>query len=119
MRQTAPKMHKNIMARLKPEIKPNQAFQQSEQLKKGGRSPRRCDHCGSENLKIGAGRKGGEQSIHCADCRKFLEYQPISQLRRLRRRKKLTESLELLESQNIQGESTQLFILSAIKGGEA
>jgi hypothetical protein len=80
---------------------------------------RRCCHCGSENLKTGAGKKSREQSIHCADCRKFLGYQPISQLKRLRRRKKLTESLNLLESQGIQGELTQLFILSAIGGSEA
>jgi transposase-like protein len=108
-------MHTNILAQLEPGIKPEQEFQQSEQLEEEGR----CRHCGSGNLKSGAGKKGGEQSIHCADCRKFLEYQPMSQLRQLKRRKKLTESLELLESQNIRGESTQLFILSAIKGGEA
>jgi transposase-like protein len=108
-------MHKSIMARLEPEIKPEQEFQQSEQLEEEGR----CRHCGSGNLKSGAGRKAREESIRCADCRRFLGYQPIAQLKRLRRGKKLTESLELLENQGIRGEETQLFILSAIGEGEA
>jgi hypothetical protein len=77
-----------------------------------------CSRCGSTNLKSGAGLKPGEESRHCKDCRKFLGYQPIPQLKRLRRRKKLTESLEILQNQGIRDEQTQLFLLSAI-GGES
>lgn len=84
------------------------------------RSPEhcRCPQCGSENLKSGAGRKPGEESRHCKDCKQFLGYHMLPKLKRLRKQRKLTEALELLESQGIRGEQTQLFVLSAI-GGEA
>ncbi len=74
-------------------------------------SPRRCDHCGSGNFKIGAGRKGGEQSIRCTDCKFFLGYSPVSRLKKARKRRELTECLQILEKQGIQSEIA-LFTLS-------
>lgn len=77
-----------------------------------------CNRCGSENLKLGAGRKPQEQSKRCSDCGQFLGYQPLERLKKLRKRRKLTESLNLLESHGIKSEAAQLFLLSAT-GGEA
>jgi hypothetical protein len=127
----------DILAQKVPDIKPDERSQQLEQqrsqqldsasgsgrISQHERSPeyRRCPHCASENLKSGAGKKGGEQSIRCTDCRKFLGYQPIPQLKRLRRQRRLTDCLNLLESHGVSSETAQLFVLSEVSaiGGES
>lgn len=81
-----------------------------------------CNRCNSTNLKSGAGRKPGEKSEKCGDCGKFLGYSPVARLKRAIKRKKLTESLEILDNRGITGEYEQLFLLSeigAIGRGEA
>lgn len=73
-----------------------------------------CPHCGSTSFKTGAGLKPGQQSQRCSDCGEFLGYSPIKQLKRLRKRKDFTESLELLESHGIRSEEAEIFVLSEI-----
>lgn len=72
--------------------------------------------CGSIIGKLGAGRKPGESSLSCSECRKFIEYRPIEKLKRQRKRKRLTDCLEILADGGIQGDEA-LFILSNL-GGE-
>lgn len=63
-----------------------------------------------------------QPQICCGDCGKFLGYSPLKRLKRLRKRKNLTDSLNFLESRGILSEATQIFVLSeldAMKGGEA
>jgi transcription elongation factor Elf1 len=87
------------------------------------RSPeyRGCPHCNSENLKTGAGKKPGLESLRCEDCGDFLGYSPIKRLKRLRKQKNLTDSLDFLESRGISNEIAQVFLLTevgAIGGAE-
>ncbi len=78
------------------------------------RSPQKtCPHCQSTNLTIGAGKKPGEESHRCEDCHHFLGYSPLARLKKARRRKELTQCLEILESQGIRGELA-LFSLSLV-----
>lgn len=74
--------------------------------------------CPHTNFVVGAGLKPGEESRRCSDCKSFLGYSPVSQLKKARRRKGLTESLEILESRGIQGELA-LFCITLASGGEA
>jgi len=75
-----------------------------------------CPHCGSGNLKIGAGLKPGEESRRCNDCKHFLGYSPLAKLKKARKRKELTNCLEILESQDIRGDLA-IFILSLASDG--
>lgn len=79
-----------------------------------------CPRCGKENLKSGAGKKPGQESIGCGDCGEFLGYSPVKRLKRLRKRKNITDSLNFLESCGIVSEAAQIFVLNevgAMKGG--
>jgi len=78
-----------------------------------------CPHCQSTNLIVGAGLKPGEQSRRCGDCKHFLGYSAVSRLKKARKRKELTECLQILENQGVQGELA-LFALSLAddNGGE-
>lgn len=84
------------------------------------KSPKQvCPHCGSGNLKIGAGLKPGEESRRCNDCKHFLGYSPLAKLKKAIKRKELTNCLEILENQDIRGDLA-IFILSlAAEGGES
>ncbi len=77
------------------------------------RNPVPCPHCGSTNIILGAGLKPGEESQRCGDCRFFLGYSPVTRLKKSRKSKALTESIQLLEDSGIQGE-TALFTLSLV-----
>ena len=44
-----------------------------------------CPRCNGQNLKSGAGKRPGEQSIHCRDCRKFICYQPVRKPKKRRK----------------------------------
>jgi hypothetical protein len=79
-----------------------------------------CWHCNSQNIILGAGKKPGEVSGHCENCRRFLGYSPVARLRVSRKRKELTECLQILESQGIRGDLA-LFALSLAhdNGGES
>jgi hypothetical protein len=86
-----------------------------------GRSPQKsseqvCLHCGSENSKIGASLKPGEESHRCNDCKTFLRYSPLAKLKKARKRKELTKCLEILENRGIQGDLA-LFTLSLTADG--
>jgi hypothetical protein len=81
-----------------------------------GSDPHSCHRCGSADIKIGAGLKPGQVSQKCGDCGEFLGYSPVARLKRAKKRKNLTESLNLLESCGIRSEQLQLFVLSAIGG---
>jgi hypothetical protein len=82
-------------------------------------NPDPCPHCGSQNIILGAGKKPGETSRRCGDCKHFLGYSPLARLKKSRKRKELTECLQVLEDSGIQGEIA-LFILSLAddNGGE-
>ncbi len=73
-----------------------------------------CSRCGSENLKSGAGKKPGQESLRCEDCGEFLGYSPIKRLKRLRKQKNLTDSLDFLESCGISNEAAQVFLLTEV-----
>jgi hypothetical protein len=77
-------------------------------------NPDPCPHCGSQNIIL------GEESRRCGDCQHFLGYSPLAQLKKARRRKELSECLQVLEDSGIQGELA-LFVLSLAddNGGEA
>jgi hypothetical protein len=93
--------HIDILSRLEPENKPEN-------------HPHSCSHCGSQNIRSGAGLKPGQQSQRCSDCGEFLGYSPVKTLKKLRKRQKLTDSLNLLESHGIRSEEAQLFLLSEV-----
>lgn len=76
-----------------------------------------CPHCGATSYRPGAGRKPNEESRRCGDCGEFLGYLPVKRLKKLRKQRKLTDSLNLLESHGIKSEAAQLLLLSAV-GGE-
>jgi hypothetical protein len=77
-----------------------------------------CPHCGSTNLIIGAGKRPGEESRRCQDCKHFLGYSPLAKLKKARRRKELTECLEILENQGIQGYLAIFTLSLAADGGD-
>ena len=98
----------------------NQSISYSNPEYKSENHPHSCSHCGSQNIRSGAGLKPGEESRRCSDCGEFLGYSPIERLKRLRKRKNLTDSLNLLESCGIRSEDAQIFILSEVgAGGES
>jgi DNA-directed RNA polymerase subunit RPC12/RpoP len=76
-----------------------------------------CPHCGSANLSKGAGLKPGQMSLKCGECKAFLGYKNLQQLEKLKRRKRLTPCLELLEKQGLEGDAA-IFVLGQV-GGEA
>lgn len=81
-----------------------------------------CPRCSSKNLKSGAGKKPGEESFRCEDCGNFLGYSPVKRLKRLRKPKNLTDSLNFLESRGVVSEAAQIFVLNevgVIGGGES
>ncbi|MBW4549294.1 MAG: hypothetical protein KME25_33535 [Symplocastrum torsivum CPER-KK1] len=93
---------------------------QSESLSQGRSLQNICPHCQSSSLIIGAGKKPGEESRRCGDCKTFLGYSPLPKLKKARKRKELTNCLEILEKQGIRGEELTIFTLSlANDGGEA
>src|ERR687885_915513 len=77
-----------------------------------------CAQCGSTATRPGDGRKPGEISISCHNCGKFTGYSPIPKLKRLRKRKRLTDCLEILAQKGVRGDEA-IFILSNLGGGEA
>ncbi|NES18577.1 MAG: hypothetical protein F6K41_06515 [Symploca sp. SIO3E6] len=77
----------------------------------------KCPHCGSTSFKSGAGLKPGQESIHCQDCKKFIGYRnilPIKRLKRLKKPKRLTDCLNMIDNWGFKSEYTQLFILSLV-----
>lgn len=76
-----------------------------------------CPKCGSANLSTGAGLKPGQMSLRCCDCKAFAGYQNLEKLQKLRKRKKLTPCLELLEEQGLVGD-VAVFVLSLLGGAE-
>jgi hypothetical protein len=61
----------------------------------------------------------GENCPHCGstDCKAFVGYKNLQQLKKLKRQKRLTPCLELLENQGILGDSA-IFVLGQV-GGES
>ena len=76
-----------------------------------------CPHCGSADLSTGAGLKPGQMSLKCGECKAFLGYKNLQELKKLKRRKRLTPCLELLEKQGLEGDAA-IFVLGQV-GGEA
>jgi hypothetical protein len=76
-----------------------------------------CPQCGSANLSQGAGLKPGQMSLKCSECKAFIGYKNLQKLNKLKRRKRLTPCLELLEAQAISGDAA-IFVLGCV-GGEA
>lgn len=94
-------MNKSSVAGLEPEIKSGQGFQHLRSSKKDGtagtmsqekeksclfpivpKSPPNGRLCPHNNIRTGAGKKPLEESHHCKDCGKFLEYSPIERFKR-------------------------------------
>jgi DNA-directed RNA polymerase subunit RPC12/RpoP len=75
-----------------------------------------CPHCGSDHLSKGAGLKPGQMSLKCSECKAFIGYRNLQELKKLKRRKRLTPCLELLEKQGISGDAA-IFVLGQV-GGE-
>jgi transposase-like protein len=40
-----------------------------------------CPHCASPERRIGAGRKPGEASLHCRECKRFIQWLSASELK--------------------------------------
>jgi transposase-like protein len=73
-----------------------------------------CPHCGSANLSQGAGLKPEQMSLKCSECKAFIGYKNLQQLKKLKRRKRLTPCLELLEKQGISGDAA-IFVLGQLE----
>ena len=76
-----------------------------------------CPTCGSASLVTGAGLKPGQMSLKCSECKGFIGYKNLEKLKGLRRQKKLTACLELLEKQGVVGDAA-IFVLSLAGGAE-
>jgi len=76
-----------------------------------------CPQCASTNLSTGAGLKPGQMSLKCSECKAFVGYKNLEKLKPLRRQKRLTSCLELMEKQGISGDAA-IFTL-ALLGGQA
>ena len=76
-----------------------------------------CPHCGSVNLSTGAGLKPGQMSLKCSECKAFIGYKNLQELNKLKRRKRLTPYLELLEKHGISCDAA-IFVLGQV-GGDA
>ena len=101
-------------------------YQTVRQSEKGNvrRSPQKspkqvCPRCGSENLKTGAGLRPNQESRRCNNCQHFLGFSTVSKLKAARRRKELTECLQILENSGIQGEMAIFSLSLATDGGES
>jgi hypothetical protein len=55
-------------------------------------------------------------SLKCSECKAFIGYKNLEELKKLKRRKRLTPCLELLESQGISSDAA-IFVLSQVGGG--
>jgi predicted RNA-binding Zn-ribbon protein involved in translation (DUF1610 family) len=77
-----------------------------------------CPKCGSTSVATGAGRKLGQMSLRCSECKHFLGYSPLAKLKKARRRKELTECLEILQGQCIQGDLAIFTLSLAADGGD-
>jgi hypothetical protein len=77
-----------------------------------------CPHCGSKNIIIGAGKKPGEESRRCGDCKHFLGYTPLAKLKKARKRKAMTDCLEILEDSGIRGDLAIFTLSIAADGAE-
>lgn len=40
-----------------------------------------CPHCGNISARIGAGRKPQEASLHCSECKRFIAWVSVSELK--------------------------------------
>jgi transposase-like protein len=78
--------------------------------------PENCPRCGSANLSKGAGLKPGQISLKCNECKTFIGYRNLQELKKLKRRKRLTPCLELLEKQGLSSDAA-IFVLGQV-GGE-
>jgi hypothetical protein len=55
-----------------------------KQAGKGTRLKSQCPHCGDTSPpRTGAGRKPGEASLHCASCKRFIQWIGVAELRAL------------------------------------
>jgi transposase-like protein len=75
-----------------------------------------CPQCGSANLSTGAGRKPGEMSLRCSECKAFIGYRDIGKLRRLqrlRRQKQTTDCLNFIEKHAGLSSDEAIFVLTA------
>lgn len=78
-----------------------------------------CPKCGSANLLTGAGRRPGEMSLKCAQCGVFIRYidtKNFEKLKKLRRRRKFTESVTFIECASGFRDENALFVLSEAGG---
>ena len=75
-----------------------------------------CPNCGSANLSEGAGLKPRQMSLKCSECKAFIGYRNLQELKKLKRRKRLTPCLELLEKLGLSGD-VAIFVLGQV-GGE-
>jgi hypothetical protein len=73
-----------------------------------------CPKCGGANLSKGAGLKPGQISLKCSDCKAFIGYRNLQELKRLKRRKRLTPCLELLEKLGLSGD-VAIFVLGQVE----
>jgi transposase-like protein len=72
-----------------------------------------CPKCRSSNLATGAGKRPGQMSLRCSECKAFIGYKNLQKLKKLKRQKRLTPCLELLEKQGLSGD-VAIFVLSAV-----
>jgi hypothetical protein len=76
-----------------------------------------CPKCHSSNLITGAGKKTGQMNLKCGECKAFIGYRNLEKLKKLRRQKQLTPCLQLLEQENLTGD-TAIFLLSTLGGAK-
>jgi hypothetical protein len=84
-------------------------------------SPEICPQCGSSSLSCGAGRKPGEMSLKCGECKVFIGYRNVEKLKRLqrlRKRGRLDLCIDFLERHGVTAIEEIVFLLSAV-GGES
>jgi hypothetical protein len=75
-----------------------------------------CPRCSSISLLTGAGLKPAQISLRYSKCKAFIGYRNLQELKKLKRRKRLTPCVELLEKQGLTGD-VAIFVLGQV-GGE-
>jgi transcription elongation factor Elf1 len=76
-----------------------------------------CPNCGSTSLLTGVGRKPGEMSIRCSECKAFAGYKNLEKLQRLqkiRHKKALAPCIKFLEECGITAIDEIVFVLSEV-----
>ena len=96
----------------------NQASRESGGSQKFLQMRDSCPRCGSTSFSAGAGRKPGEMSLRCSECKAFIGYRDVGKLQRLQKmrgQKRITDSLEFVGENSGLTSDEAIFLLSEVE----